>query len=126
MGGGYLALQIGSTRVARYLLLTSGLCILLMPLLLTAPPWLFGLFLLIWGAAAAGDSPQFSILVASHATLDNRGSILTLVTCFGFLLTVLSIQFMAWLVATVGLSGWLFYVLLPGPILGLLAMRWMK
>ncbi|GAB4014346.1 MFS transporter [Spirosoma migulaei] len=126
VGGGYLALQIGSARVARYLLLTSGVCILLMPLLLTAPPWLFGVFLLIWGAAAAGDSPQFSTLVASHATLDNRGSILTLVTCFGFLLTVVSIQFMAWLVATVGLSGWLFYVLLPGPILGLLAMRWMR
>ncbi|QDK82178.1 MFS transporter [Spirosoma sp. KCTC 42546] len=126
VGGGYLALQVGSARVARYLLLTSGLCILLLPFLVTAPPWLFGVFLLIWGAAAAGDSPQFSTLVASHATLDNRGSILTLVTCFGFLLTVVSIQFMAWLVATVGLSGWLFYVLLPGPILGVLAMRWMR
>lgn len=126
VGGGYLALQIGSTRVARYLLLTSGLCIVLLPFLLTAPPWLFGVFILIWGAAAAGDSPQFSTLVASRATLDNRGSILTLVTCFGFLLTVVSIQFMAWLVATAGFSGWLFYILLPGPILGLFAMRWMK
>lgn len=126
VGGGYLALQIGSMRVARYLLLTSGLCILLLPFLVTAPPWLFAMFLLVWGIAAAGDSPQFSTLVANHATLDNRGSILTLVTCFGFLLTVVSIQFMAWLVATVGLTGWLFYVLLPGPILGLLAMRWMR
>ncbi|QMW00900.1 MFS transporter [Spirosoma foliorum] len=126
VGGGYLALRIGSAQVARYLLLTSGLCILLTPLLVTAPPILFGLFLVLWGATAAGDSPQFSTLVASHATLDNRGSILTLVTCFGFLLTVLSIQLMAWLVAHIGLSGWLFYILLPGPILGLLAMRWMR
>ncbi|MFD2935003.1 MFS transporter [Spirosoma flavum] len=122
VGGGYLALRIGSPRVARYLLLTSGLCIMLTPVMLAAPPFLFGLFLLVWGASAAGDSPQFSTLVASHTAVDNRGSILTLVTCFGFLLTVLSIQLMAWLVAHVGVSGWLFYSLLPGPILGLWAM----
>ncbi|MVM35799.1 MFS transporter [Spirosoma sp. HMF4905] len=126
VGGGYFALKIGSARVARYLLLISGLCIILIPLLLSAPPILFGLFLLLWGASAAGDSPQFSTLVASYATLDNRGSILTLVTCFGFFLTVLSIQLMDWLVAQIGLSGWLFYILLPGPVLGLLAMLQMR
>ncbi|SOD81157.1 MFS transporter [Spirosoma fluviale] len=123
VGGGYLALRIGSGRVARYLLLTSGLCILLMPLLLALPPYLFGFFLLLWGAAAAGDSPQFSTLVASNAFVDNRGSVLTLVTCFGFLLTVLSIQLMAWLIGTIGLSGWIFYILIPGPLLGMRAMR---
>lgn len=122
-GGGYVALQTGSAPVARYLLMTSGICIVLTPFLLATPPWLFGLFLLIWGASVAGDSPQFSTLVASHTAIENRGSILTLVTCFGFLLTVLSIQLMAWLVTNVGFSGWLFYVLLPGPALGLLAMR---
>lgn len=121
--GGYFALRVSSARVARLLLLTSGLCIILTPLLLAAPPFLFGLFLLIWGAAAAGDSPQFSTLVASHAIVQNRGSILTLVTCIGFFLTVASIQLMAWLIAQVGTSGWLFYILIPGPVLGLLAMR---
>jgi MFS family permease len=126
VGGGYLALRIGSARVARYLLLTSGLCIALTPFLQVAPYYLFGVFLLVWGAAAAGDSPQFSTLVASHAAVDNRGSILTLVTCFGFLLTVVSIQLMAWLVAYFGISYVLFYVLLPGPALGLWAMRQMS
>jgi MFS family permease len=125
-GGGLVALRMSSAWVARTLLLTSGLCILLFPFLLVAPPFLFGLFLLIWGVSAAGDSPQFSTLVASYAALENRGSILTLVTCFGFLLTVISIQLMAWLAAKIGLSGWLFYVLIPGPLLGLLAMRPMK
>lgn len=123
VGGGYLAGRIGSTRVAQYFLLISAICILLLPWLLTLPPLWFGLFLLVWGAAAAGDSPQFSTLVASRATADSRGSILTLVTSLGFLLTVLSIQLMAWLLTHVGLSGELFYVLLPGPLLGLLAMR---
>ncbi|GAB3882894.1 MFS transporter [Spirosoma agri] len=123
VGGGLLALRIGSGRVARSLLLTSTLCILLVPFSLALPPFLFGLFLLVWGAAAAGDSPQFSTLVASRATSENRGSVLTLVTCFGFLLTVLSIQLMAGLAASAGISGWLFYSLLPGPIAGLWAMR---
>ncbi|QJW89312.1 MFS transporter [Spirosoma taeanense] len=123
VGGGYWAMQTGSTRVARYLLLTSGLCIALTPLLLAAPPFLFGLFLLVWGVSVAGDSPQFSTLVASNTAVENRGSILTLVTCFGFLLTVLSIQLMAWLLGQFGVTGWLFYSLLPGPILGLWAMR---
>ncbi|WP_338874658.1 MFS transporter [Spirosoma sp. SC4-14] len=123
IGGGYLALRIGSMRVARYLLVISGICIVLTPLLIAATPFLFGFFLLIWGASAAGDSPQFSTVVASRATTENRGSILTLVTCFGFLLTVLSIQFIAWLVTTTGTTEWLFYALLPGPIAGLWAMH---
>ncbi|GAB4038104.1 MFS transporter [Spirosoma gilvum] len=123
IGGGYLALRIGSARIARSLLITSGLCIVLLPLVLKAPVAVFGLFLLIWGSSVAGDSPQFSTLVASHAAVENRGSILTLVTCLGFLITVISIQLMAWLVMKIGLSGWLFYILLPGPILGVLAMR---
>lgn len=123
VGGGYWALRAGSAPVARYLLLTSGLCIGLVPGMLSAPPLLFGLFLFVWGAAAAGDSPQFSALVARLAPAENRGSLLTLVTCFGFLLTVVSIQTMAWLIGRFTLSGWLFYMLLPGPMLGVWAMR---
>ncbi|WP_288423326.1 MFS transporter [uncultured Spirosoma sp.] len=119
--GGYGALQIGSRRVARYLLITSGLCLLLLPLLIGLPPLWFALFLAIWGAAASGDSPQFSTLVASYAPAESRGSTLTLVTSIGFLITVISIQTMAGLVAQFGASVWLFWLLLPGPLLGVLA-----
>ena len=119
--GGFGALRVGSRRVARGLLLTSGACLVLVPWLLDVSPPVFGLFLLVWGAAAAGDSPQFSTLVAQHAPLASRGSTLTYVTSVGFLLTVLSIQGMAWLVAQTGPSAWVFYALLPGPILGVWA-----
>ncbi len=119
--GGFRALQIGSRRVARYLLITSGLCLVLVPLLTSLPPFWFVLFLVIWGATAAGDSPQFSTLVASYAPTESRGSTLTLVTCIGFLITVISIQAMAGLVAQFGASVWLFWLLLPGPMLGVLA-----
>jgi hypothetical protein len=119
--GGFRAVQIGSDRVARYLLTASGLCVALLPLLTAMPAVFFGVFLLIWGAVAAGDSPQFSTLVASHAPLASRGSTLTLVTSLGFLITVVSIQTMAWLIAQYGASMWLFWLLLPGPILGVWA-----
>lgn len=116
--GGYAALRLGSERVARGLLITSGLCVLLVPFLLDLSPVLFALFLFIWGLAAAGDSPQLSTLVASLTPLDQRGSLITLVVSIGFLLTVLSIQLLAWLVGQTGPSVWHFWLLLPGPLLG--------
>jgi MFS family permease len=123
VAGGYRALQIGSRRVAWLLLLSSGFCILLLPgFLLTSLP-VFISFLLLWGAAAAGDSPQFSTLIAANAPIEKRGSILTLATSLGFLLTVLSIQLMAWLVQQFGFSALLFYALLPGPLLGSRAIK---
>lgn len=123
VAGGYRALQIGSSRVAQLLLLTSGICIIFLPgFLLTSLPVFIG-FLLLWGAAVAGDSPQFSTLVAANAPVEKRGSILTLVTSLGFLLTVISIQLMAWLVQQFGFSALLFYVLLPGPLLGVWAIK---
>jgi MFS family permease len=123
VAGGYRALQIGSRRVAWLLLLSSGFCILLLPGFLLTPLPVFVSFLLLWGAAAAGDSPQFSTLIAANAPIEKRGSILTLATSLGFLLTVLSIQLMAWLVQQFGFSSLLFYVLLPGPLLGVWAIK---
>lgn len=121
--GGFWALRIGSNQVARTCLAVSGSCIALVPWLQNLPPALYGLFLFVWGLSAAGDSPQFSTVVANKAPLANKGSVITLVVSIGFLLTVVSIQTMAWLVNHVGPSVWLFYILLPGPILGVWAAR---
>jgi MFS family permease len=118
VGGGYVALRVGSRRVARALLGTSGGCLAVVPVAVYLPPTLFALFLLVWGVSVAGDSPQFSALVAGFAPEGQRGSIVTLVVSLGFLLSVVSIQLMAWVVAQVGPSVWLFWGLLPGPILG--------
>ncbi len=122
-GGGLLALRWGSHRVAAGQLLLSGLCILTLPLFIDQPPVVFLTFLLVWGAAAAGDSPQFSTLVSAHAPSEVRGSILTLVTCLGFSITIASIQLMAWLLEGPARSAYSFWALLPGPVLGLWAMR---
>ena len=126
VAGGYRALRVGSERVGRGQLTASATCILLAPLLFLGPVWLFGAFLLVWGAVAAGDSPQFTTLIANNAPLENRGSLLTLVTCIGFSITVISIQTMALYASAVGPSVWQFWLMLPGVLLGLWGARQSK
>ena len=118
-GGGLLALRVGSRRVAMVQLAISGGCAALVPLMVQAPPALFLVYLLVYGITIAGDSPQLTTLVSANAPDEVRGSLLTLVTCIGFSITILSIQAMAWLLPQTGGSVWAFWLLVPGPIVGL-------
>jgi hypothetical protein len=70
----------------------------------------------------AADSPQFSTLVAKSAPPDVRGSAITMVVCIGFAITIISIQLLSFLKTLIPFE-FLFLILLPGPILGCLAMR---
>ena len=81
----------------------------------------FVLFLL-WGTVVIPDSAQFSALVADFAPPEWAGSLLTLQTALGFLLTVLTVQITPIIAAT---FGWptLLAGLAIGPALGILAMR---
>jgi len=120
--GGYLARRRGSLATARLALAVSGACCLFSPWLLQLPRPLFGSALMLWGLAAAADSPQFSTLVAQSAPAASRGTALTLVTCLGFALTIVSLQSFATMQAWVE-PRFLFLLLVPGPVLGLLATR---
>jgi hypothetical protein len=64
------------------------------------------------------DSPMFSTLVAQHAPAQSRGTALTLVTFIGFIITIVSILLLNRLQETVP-PAWLYWLLLPGPVLGL-------
>ena len=118
-GGGLLALRVGSRRVATCQLAISGLCTALIPLMVQAPPALFLAYLLVYGISIAGDSPQLTTLISANTPDEMRGSVLTLVTCLGFSITIVSIQAMAWLLPQTGGSAWAFWLLVPGPIMGL-------
>lgn len=120
--GGRVGLRVGGARVAVALLATSGACCLLAPLMLQAPWWAFGAWLLVWGATVTSDSPQFSALTAVNSPPEVVGSVLTLVNCIGFTISVATIQ-----LSTLLLAAWPAGSVLPllaiGPVFGVIAMR---
>jgi len=121
-GGGILSTRIGSAPVAATLLAISGICCLLSPFFFDASLPLFLAFLLLWGFSVSSDSPQFSALNAANAPREFVGSALTIVNSIGFLITVVSIQLADALLAVIE-TRYLFWLLVPGPVLGLLAFR---
>ena len=120
--GGIASMHAGSARVAACQLAVSGLCCLLVPLMVDASPVVFLGFVLLWGITVIGDSPQFSAMNAKYAPREYIGSALTIVNSIGFLLTIISIQLASWLLPLMSIE-YLFWVLLPGPVIGLWALR---
>ncbi len=120
--GGLASRRFGSARIATAQLAISGACCVLAPLAFEAAPAGFAIFLLVWGFAVVGDSPQFSTLNATSAPREYVGSTLTMTNSIGFLITVASLQLFDALLALVEIQ-YLFWLLVPGPLLGVLAMR---
>ena len=124
MAGGILSRKFGSKKIAFYSLMISGLCCLLSPFIFDLPEYLYLLFLLVWGLTVVSDSPQFSALVAQSAPRENKGTALTVVTCIGFAITIISIQVFDLLFNELG--DYSFLVLAAGPAAGLLTLRKFK
>ena len=120
-GGGLYSLKHGSARVAFAQLASSGLCCLLSPLMFYAPTPVYLAFLLFWGIVVVGDSPQFSTLNAENAPRHLVGSALTITNCIGFAISIFSLQLLNYLVTFIDPS-YLFLVLVPGPLCGLISM----
>lgn len=119
--GGYIARRVGSYQVAFTALALSGTCCLISPLVFTLNPAFIFVFFLFWGFVVIMDSPQFSRLIAQTAPAQNKASALTIVNCIGFAITIVSIQLLNYLSGIISLQ-WLYIFLLPGPVLGLMAM----
>jgi predicted MFS family arabinose efflux permease len=119
--GGLLSRRYGSARIAFIQLAASGLCCLVSPLAFWLPQPAVMVVLVFWGIVVVGDSPQFSALNARYAPPHLVGSALTIVNCIGFAITILSIQLLNGALPVVG-AQYLFLFLIPGPLLGLLAL----
>lgn len=121
VAGGLLSQKMGSKRVAFYSLLLSECCCLLAPFVFSAQPFSFFLLMFVWGLTITADSPQFSALVARFAEAKTKGTALTLVTCLGFGITVISIQLVKNLFEHH--QAYSLWLLSAGPLFGLLALK---
>ncbi|GAB5409161.1 MAG: MFS transporter [Balneolaceae bacterium] len=123
--GGHISLKYGSKQVAFTSLVLSGICCLLLPLSFDWNLYLFLGLLLFWGFSVIPDSPQFSTLVTQSCDTSYIATGLTIVNCIGFSLTIISIQLVNLIWAS-QFSVFVFWVMLIGPILGVISIRLYK
>lgn len=121
VASGYLSQIFGVKKTAFIALFLSGCCCIISPFTFSLPAIPFIIFLIFWGLAVIADSPLFSTLVAQNATAEIKGTSLTIVTCIGFSITIVSIELLNYLSGYIN-TRFIFLFLAPGPIAGLLYM----
>jgi len=119
--GGLISIKKGSAQVAFGMLIVSGMCCITSFFIMEMSSTILTVFLLIWGFAVVGDSPQFSALTAKTAPNQYVGTGLTIVNSIGFAITILSISLLNSYIDTLNFR-YLFWILIPGPVFGLISM----
>lgn len=122
---GLLADRIGRTLTTIGALLLSGGCALLIGFSVDAGPVVVIVIAAIWGMTVVADSAQFSAAMAELAEPRLIGTVLTLQTSLGFLLTAVSIWLIGHMADAVGWR-YAFIVLAIGPLLGALSMMMLR
>jgi MFS family permease len=119
--GGLWADRTGRTVVTMVSMVVSGTCAIVVGFLFGGDPvWLMALCL-VWGIAIVADSAQFSASIAELSDKNLVGTMLTVQTGTGFLLTLGTIHVVPVLVDWVGWT-YAFAFLAIGPFLGVIAM----
>ena len=120
--GGVLGDRFSRTTSTSIAMGISGTMALVVGALVEAPWPIVLVAGLVWGFWVVADSAQFSALVTEHADQRYVGTAVTMQLAVGFTLTVITI----WLVPLVrdATSWWLaFAILVPGPVVGVIAMQ---
>ena len=121
LAAGWLADRVGRTHVTMGAMAVSGVSAVATGALFGAHPVLLVTVCFVWGVSVVADSAQFSASVAELSDRDLVGTMLTVQTCAGFLLTLLTIHVVPLLVDAAGWFG-AFSFLAIGPALGVWAM----
>lgn len=123
--GGIMADRWGRTNTTILMMAVSGTCAILVGLLLNSNLYLTLLIAFIWGITVVGDSAQFSTMVTETADQSYVGTALTIQLASGFAITVITIWLIPILQELVSWR-WAFAFLVPGPLIGILAMLRLK
>jgi MFS family permease len=118
---GLAADRWGRTRITMVALATSGSCAVLVGHLFGGNPALLLILCVVWGISVVADSAQFSAAITELSPPEEIGTMLTIQTCAGFLLTMLTIHLVPFLVDRIGWSN-AFVFLAAGPVFGIYAM----
>jgi MFS family permease len=121
IAGGLFADRWGRTTLTMGAMAISGSCAVLVGFLYGGSPALLVLLCLVWGVTIVADSAQFSASIAELSEKPLVGTMLTVQTSMGFLLTLLTIHLVPPLVDAVGWR-YAFAFLAIGPIVGVIAM----
>ena len=121
LAGGWATDRVGRTAVTIASLAVSGTCALIMGFAYGGPAWLILLIGIIWGITVVSDSAQFSASVTELSDRTLVGTMLTVQTCIGFLLTLVTIHVMPYVVTGLGWT-YAFMILAIGPAIGMWAM----
>jgi MFS family permease len=119
---GWLGDRFGRAEIAMAAMAVSALCGALTVVVFGKSPVWFFLLTSVWGLAVVADSAQFSALVSEYSPREHVGTALTMQICLGFLLTMVTIEGLPRLAGAVGWR-WASLLLVPGPLLGIWAMK---
>lgn len=121
IAAGMLADRWNRAATAALCMLASGGCAVLIGPATALGTGVVLAIALVWGFTVVADSAQFSACIVQLSPPDYVGTMLTVQTSLGFLLTAVTIGLVP---MAVGLLGWdwAFLVLAPGPFLGAWAM----
>lgn len=121
IAGGIFADRLGRTTLTMLAMGISGTCALASGFVFGLSPWIVAPLFVIWGISVVADSAQFSSSVIELSDPWLIGTMVTVQTCLGFLLTVATIHLVPYIAAIIGWQ-WSFAFLAIGPYLGVIAM----
>ncbi len=121
LGGGLFADRMGRTTLTMGAMAISAGCAASVGFLFGGVPLAMMLLCIVWGVSVIADSAQFSSCVIELSDPRYVGTMLTIQTCIGFLLTLVTIHMLPVFAEVVGWQ-WAMAPLAIGPALGVIAM----